>query len=1267
MIPPLLEELSNTHRRYLPLLLLLLLTLPSGAAAQDGPQVTLIKSAYPTTVPVGGRVTYTITLANSGSQAAQGLTVRDSLPEGFSYAYGTSRITLNGVTISTADPAMSGTALTWSGLRLPAGRSDSFYGIHTFVQSRWNPCDHGYIDYQLQRSRELMGVGSYVTQLFDWIEPDWQGPLDCWKEFVSKAYDLGLTPVVRLAGPKVPSHWIKPKPDADGRYASWAHAFMKVVEGLPRRDGHYLYVQVWNEPNLDEEWEGQANPTEYGRFLVDSYNAIRSLGDPRIIVLNGPLSPGGGYDYLDFVEDMLDREPDALWAFDVWASHPYPGNRPPEYNFHDGTAGDDRAAIDLYQHELEILAQHGRSGVKVLLTETGYALFNLYDVVYPAINEANRADYIRRAFRDYWSRWPEVIGVCPYELVDPEGQWWVWDWLPSDGQSHQQYDAVRAMDKSYSPVSSVLRISFQATAPGLPGTYYNDVSAAADNAYISPANDVAPVQVYIPTPTATPTTSPTPTSTPTPTPTPTGTLTPVHTLTATVTQFPSPTPTCIDLILNGGFEVTEAWQISDTPHPAAYTTAQAHSGERSMRLGIAAGDNIRTYSSIWQAIAVPADAPDPVLTFWYYAVSDDVVGDRQYALIQDEGGSLESVFSDRSDEQVWTYREYSLAAFKGHNVRIYFGVFNDGEAGITSMYVDDVAVVFCPSRPTPTVGTPTASPTPSTTPTATDTPTATPSATPTPTNTQGPTPSPTVTTELSPTPPCQDLVVDGGFEWDDEAWYIPVAGRADYSTVYAHGGQRSMRVGIESGENVYSYSTVQQTVHVPADAQEAVLSFWYYAVSGDTENDLQYVLVKDQEGSFEWVLEERSNGQVWTFMEHHLGSRYRGTDISLYFSVLNDGSAGTTVMYVDDVSLLICGAQPTPSSTPGTFPAALFLPVIVRQYTEEGPLTSLSSPENGYGETDAGQPALAPTSFSGVRTLWAPAGSQVAPDFVGGVALSPVEGTLYVAAGESLWLLDAQSGGVIGQIPVGAAARGLAVDVAASRIYAALPDADALVVINASRRLLWKTVPGIPGASGVAIDGDHVYVTATGSDELVVVDRENYAIIKRLTVGDAPYAVACDPERQWVYIGNAGDDTVSIVDGRSGRVLNTAELDGLGHPHGLALDPSRARLYVTYAFTPKYQAVASIDAVSGQVLSRLVGNDEQPLFGAYGIAVDTLLGRVYVTAVEGLLVLKGETLQVVGLLPGVGPAYAFGLHLDPVHQQLYVVDGGRRRLAVCGI
>ena len=39
------------------------------------------------------------------------------------------------------------------------------------------------------------------------------------------------------------------------------------------------------------------------------------------------------------------------------------------------------------------------------------------------INESNRADYISRAFTSYWSAWPEIIGVCPYELSDPFKSW----------------------------------------------------------------------------------------------------------------------------------------------------------------------------------------------------------------------------------------------------------------------------------------------------------------------------------------------------------------------------------------------------------------------------------------------------------------------------------------------------------------------------------------------------------------------------------------------------------------------------------------------------------------------------------------------------------------------------------------------------------------------------------------------------------------------------------------------------------------------------
>ena len=106
---------------------------------------------------------------------------------------------------------------------------------------------------------------------------------------------------------------------------------------------------------------------KYASFLVDVAEAIRSLGDPRIIILNSALSPGGDYGYLAYIDAMA-TVPGAMDAFDVWASHPYPGNHPPEYNIHDGTATYRDATIDTYLLELERLTAHGRPGMQVLLT-----------------------------------------------------------------------------------------------------------------------------------------------------------------------------------------------------------------------------------------------------------------------------------------------------------------------------------------------------------------------------------------------------------------------------------------------------------------------------------------------------------------------------------------------------------------------------------------------------------------------------------------------------------------------------------------------------------------------------------------------------------------------------------------------------------------------------------------------------------------------------------------------------------------------------------
>ena len=89
-------------------------------------------------------------------------------------------------------------------------------------------------------------------------------------------------------------------------------------------------------------------------------------------------------------------------------------------------------------------------------------------------------------------------------------------------------------------------------------------------------------------------------------------------LTTTATaQGPTPSETdvsaahlspdgCTELIINGGFEVTDLhWALAGTLQPPSYSTAKAYAGERSMRLGIVDSANQDASDGLYQDIALP--------------------------------------------------------------------------------------------------------------------------------------------------------------------------------------------------------------------------------------------------------------------------------------------------------------------------------------------------------------------------------------------------------------------------------------------------------------------------------------------------------------------------------------------------------------------------------------------------------------------------------------------------------------------------------------
>ena len=66
--------------------------------------------------------------------------------------------------------------------------------------------------------------------------------------------------------------------------------------------------------------------------MEQTAGAIRTAtgGDPRIVILNAALSPGGDIAATTFMQQMFSSVPNSRWAFDLWAAHSYPGNYPPE-------------------------------------------------------------------------------------------------------------------------------------------------------------------------------------------------------------------------------------------------------------------------------------------------------------------------------------------------------------------------------------------------------------------------------------------------------------------------------------------------------------------------------------------------------------------------------------------------------------------------------------------------------------------------------------------------------------------------------------------------------------------------------------------------------------------------------------------------------------------------------------------------------------------------------------------------------------------------
>ena len=368
----------------------------------------------------------------------------------------------------------------------------------------------------------------------------------------------------------------------------------------------------------------------------------------------------------------------------------------------------------------------------------------------------------------------------------------------------------------------------------------------------------------------------------------------------------APEAACTNQVVNSGFETGNGWGIPYTAYSAGYQYKSPYpttvfAGSWSMRTGIPAylpWHNRYSYSDAWQMVYIPPTATSADLSMWVKQVSTEAFAssetdeevnlaeseplfapdvlwgqqplayDTMYVLILNpyNGAILQTLRAWPARNNDWKLWTWSLLPYRGHNIRIQFGTYNDGWDGVTSMYVDEAYVNVCDGGLPP------------------------------------PPPPPTI----CPVGYTQRLV-NTSFETSN-GWYIPTtAYSARYTNSFWHSGVRSMQTGIKNPwHNRYSYSDFGQYTAIPGGiGSTAILKYWVYQGSADWY-DKQYLLVLNNWGywidTLMWLPGNNTSG--WVEVTRNLSSKpYKGVPIRLHFGTYNNGWGGVTTMFVDDVTL----------------------------------------------------------------------------------------------------------------------------------------------------------------------------------------------------------------------------------------------------------------------------------------------------------------------------------------------------------------------------
>ena len=149
---------------------------------------------------------------------------------------------------------------------------------------------------------------------------------------------------------------------------------------------------------------------------------------------------------------------------------------------------------------------------------------------------------------------------------------------------------------------------------------------------------------------------------------------------------------CENILPHGDFEagIIPPW---GTFGGTQVTTARAHGGERSVRLG---GVN-NAWDEVFAGVEFPPAAASMTLSYWWYVESTDpdLNADIMVVVVGDEGGEVAiETLTNSSPRDAWYQTTFDMGSYIGQFAGVTFHA-ETSDASPTSFYVDDVQVQVC--------------------------------------------------------------------------------------------------------------------------------------------------------------------------------------------------------------------------------------------------------------------------------------------------------------------------------------------------------------------------------------------------------------------------------------------------------------------------------------------------------------------------------------------------------------------------------------------